>query len=81
LGAEGGRGKTLGPFVGGRGGSEIDSVNVLWHVGRQGVDADRLSKGRVSTGTSLVSGDVEPGRTAEGVTDDRVEVRRRSLPA
>ena len=54
---------------------EVDPVDVLRHVGRQGVDADRLAHPGIGARPALVARHVVAGGAAERVGDHRLEVR------
>jgi hypothetical protein len=60
-------------------GADVDAVDEARDVGRERVGPDRLAHAGVRAGPALVPGDVVAGGAAEGVGDDRVEVRRRRL--
>ena len=72
-------GQPLGLLVGCRRRAEVDPVDVLRHVHRQGALAQRVAEAGVGARAALVPGDVEAAGPAEGVADDRVEVRRGRL--
>ena len=78
-GAVGLGGELLGALERRRRRAEVDAVDVLRDVELERLPADRGADAEVGAVARLVAGDVEAGRAAEPVRDDRVEVRRRGL--
>ena len=78
-GAEGLGRHRLGALVGSRRRPDVDPVDQLRHVGRERVEPDRLDHAGVGSRATLVTRDVVARRSAKGVLDDRVEVRRDRL--
>jgi hypothetical protein len=81
LGAVGLGREALRSLVGRRRGSEVDPLDVLWHVELQRVEPDGVQQPGVGAPAALVAGDVEARGAAEAVGDQGVEVRRAGLLA
>jgi hypothetical protein len=78
LRAVGGGGEQLGLGVGRRLVADIDAVDALRDVECQRL-AERVTQRRIGAAARLVTGNVESGRPAQAVGEDRVEVGRRLL--